>query len=99
MLGEPYFAALAYSNLKMPSPPGRQCPLVQKVATPGHNWVLVNGDAPAQDQVYVDYWMYALGVPAARCICLSTAAIVRQLLNMSPLKIIKTWDPNTSKES
>ncbi|MEL6104821.1 MAG: hypothetical protein AAFU85_02235 [Planctomycetota bacterium] len=64
-----YFAAQAFSAL---SKRGRQgtVPRIDKISTYMHNWVLVNSDAPNQDDwIAVDYWMYALGAPERLCIC------------------------------
>jgi hypothetical protein len=92
-----YFADLAYGNMKMRSPVGRTGPLVQKIATPGHNWVRANGDAPEADIVYVDYWLFAMGVPAAKSVCLSGKSVF-STTGMT-VKVLKTYNPNSGLET
>ena len=94
-----YFAMGAYADLKIPARGGQPAPIVQKIATPGHNWVLVNGDAANQnDFVCVDYWLFAMGIPRPQCICLTPQSLTPVLLNMARIDYIKTWDPNTGIE-
>ena len=63
-----YFATKAFNALSRNGKPNT-VPRIDKISTPGHNWVLVNADAAStNDWIAVDYWMYALGAPEARCI-------------------------------
>lgn len=94
-----YFAEMTYALLKKPAV-GKMAgkgPLVEKISTPGHNWVIVNRDAPKADWVVVDLWLYALGVPFDKCVCLAKNAAI-PFYEMS-IKLILKWDSNTSKET
>ena len=87
-----YFATQAYQALKAGGPAGK-VPRVDKVSTPGHNWVLVNhsttlGSSPSW--IAVDYWLLALGLPQAKCICAWDKAA---LSFPEPFKIIETFNP------
>ncbi len=94
-----YFAGLAYRDLSTPRTGSNAAPVVRKVATKGHNWVLVNMDAKKDNaMVYVDYWLFALGVPALNCVCLGTNSVMSSLdLDMSWIKVIETWNPNDAQ--
>jgi hypothetical protein len=92
-----YFATQAYQALKAGGKPGT-VPRVDKISTPGHNWVLVNyspddgneSDSESANWVAVDYWLLALGVPKAKCICAWTDAVLRF---KPPFKFIETYTP------
>lgn len=87
-----YFATQAYQALKAGGPLGT-VPRVDKVATPGHNWVLVNYSATLSSSpnwVAVDYWLLALGVSKAKCICGWDKAVLR--FN-PPFEFIETFNP------
>jgi hypothetical protein len=88
-----YFATQAYQALKAGGAPGK-VPRVDKVATPGHNWVLVNysatpGSSPTW--VAVDYWLLALGVPKAKCVCAWDKAALRF---SEPFEFVETFNPD-----
>jgi len=89
-----YFAEMTYALLQKPAV-GKMAgkgPRVEKIATPGHNWVIVNRDAPQGDWVVVDLWLYALGIPFDKSIGLASNAAI-QFYKM-PIQAIMTWNPN-----
>jgi hypothetical protein len=85
-----YFATQAFAALKLGGKKGT-VPRVDKIATPGHNWVLVNYSprATTVDQlVAVDYWLLALGVARDKCICAYTTFVEEwgKEFALSPIK-------------
>jgi len=94
-----YFAEMTYNLLKKPAV-GKMAgkgPLVEKISTPGHNWVIVNRDAPQADWIVVDLWLHALGVPLDKCVCLATDAVIE--FYQQPIRLILKWDSNANRES
>jgi hypothetical protein len=92
-----YFADLAYGNMKMRSPAGRPGPIVRKVAVPMHNWVLANGGADDAEVVCIDYWLFAMGVPAASCVCLQPKYAFE--FDRAKIKTLKIYDPVSGTET
>ncbi|MCH2201519.1 MAG: hypothetical protein MK102_06100 [Fuerstiella sp.] len=81
-----WFAMHAYADLAAGGIEGKT-PMIQKISTPSHNWVLVNGDHPDQNKWYaVDYWMLALGTHVSKCIC----PYPNSPFAGEPIEIIKT---------
>lgn len=95
-----YFAQQAYGHLKVPAKTGSVAPLVRKIATPGHNWVIVNYDDESQNKpelwVQVDFWLAALGLPLDKCIC---AYSKRAVQFKEKIEIVLTYDPNSATET
>ena len=93
-----YFAGRAFSDLKSGKAlKGKPAPLVQQVADPSvpHNFVMVNMDAEDQDDwVMVDYWLYTLGIPWDKCVCLVGNVPDGLQFYAGKLKIINTYNPN-----
>ena len=92
-----YFAKMAYNKLSVPAvgPMAGKAPIVTKLSTPGHNWVIVNYQ-PAQkaNWMLVDLWLYAMGVPYNNSICPTSGGIVGfQDQKITPLNG-STYDPN-----
>ena len=93
-----YFATQAYAALKVGGKKGT-VPRIDKISTPGHNWVLVNyspkSDA-ADHLVAVDYWLLALGAPRDKCICAYTkfAEEWGDEFNLSEFVIVETANPD-----
>jgi hypothetical protein len=92
-----YFATQAYQALKIRGKAGTT-PRVDKVSTPGHNWVLVNysprdGNERGRESpnwVAVDYWLLALGVPPGECICRYDQGFIRF---PPPFRFVETFNP------
>lgn len=85
-----YFATQAFAALKVGGKKGT-VPRVDKIATPGHNWVLVNYSPKAktaEQLVAVDYWLLALGVARDKCICAYTTFLEEwgKEFALSPIK-------------
>lgn len=95
-----YFAQQAYGHLKVPAKTGSVGPLVRKIATPGHNWVIVNYDDESLSKpdlwVQVDFWLAALGVPIDKSIC---AYSKRAVQFREKIEVVLTYDPNTGTET
>ncbi len=97
-----YFAVDAFKRLKLG---GRRHPVprVDRVATPGHNWVLVNYNPNRPNDtsswIIVDVWLMALGLPVDETIC-EHADVVSSNANLQPIytpaniTIKETYDPN-----
>jgi hypothetical protein len=88
-----YFATQAFQMLKTWGKEGT-VPRVDKIATPGHNWVIVNysdKDPIGDNLVAVDAWLLALGVPRAKCICPWKKAAIQF---SQPFKFIETFNPD-----
>jgi hypothetical protein len=93
-----YFATQAYQALKAGGDPGK-VPRVDKISTPGHNWVLVNyspddgndEDSESPNWIAVDYWLLALGVPRAKCICAWSEATLKF---KPPFQFVETFNPH-----
>jgi hypothetical protein len=93
-----YFATQAYAALKVGGKKG-SVPRVDKISTPGHNWVLVNyspKDNSSDKWVAVDYWLLALGVPRDKCIC-SLEDFVDEFgddFNLTEFTTVETFNPD-----
>jgi hypothetical protein len=88
-----YFATQAYQMLKVGGKKGT-VPRVDKISTPGHNWVLVNfseNDEDGDNLVAVDVWLLALGVKRDECICAWQNASWRF---DPPFEPIETFNPD-----
>jgi hypothetical protein len=89
-----YFATQAFQSLKLGGKKGT-VPRVDKIATPGHNWVLVNyskeNDPDGNNLVAVDAWLLALGVDRDDCICPWQQAAWQF---KPPFKIEETFNPD-----
>ena len=96
-----YFATQAYAALKVGGKKGT-VPRIDKISTPGHNWVLVNYSPKSKsgDQlVAVDYWLLALGAPRDKCIC-AYATFVEEWgdeFNLSEFVIVETANPDSQE--
>ena len=91
---EEYFATQAYQALKAGGAAGTT-PRVDKISTPGHNWVIVNHSSDASSSphwVAVDYWLLALGFPKTGCICAWDK--MTPLRFSEPFKVIETFNPD-----
>jgi hypothetical protein len=93
-----YFATQAFAALSVGGKKGT-VPRVDKVSTPGHNWVLVNyspKDESSDRTVAVDYWLLALGVAREKCICAFTTFQTEweNEFSLSPISIVKTVNPD-----
>ena len=89
-----YFATQAYQALKAGGAAGTT-PRVDKISTPGHNWVIVNHSSDASSSphwVAVDYWLLALGFPKTGCICAWDK--MTPLRFSEPFKVIETFNPD-----
>lgn len=86
-----YFAGLAYAALTRGGKDGK-IPRVDKVSTPGHNWVLVNyseDQSTSPHWIAVDYWFKALGLPPKKYICSYDSFYWRG----QELEFVETWNP------
>jgi hypothetical protein len=94
-----YFAQQAYGHLKVPAKSGTTAPLIKKIATPGHNWVIVNYDDESAKKpelwVIVDFWLAALGLSADKYVC---AYNKRAVKFKEDIEVVFTYDPNTQTE-
>lgn len=93
-----YFATQAYAALKVGGKKG-SVPRVDKISTPGHNWVLVNystKDDSSDQWVAVDYWLLALGAPRAKCICSLTEFVEEwgKEINLAEFNVVETFNPD-----
>jgi len=90
-----YFGLMAYNNLKKPAvgKMAGKAPIVSKISTPGHNWVIVNQDAPKANWMLVDLWLYAMGVPYNKSICPYSSGIGFQDMKVTPITGF-TYNPN-----
>ena len=89
-----YFATQAYQALKAQGAAGTT-PRVEKVSTPGHNWVLVNrshGADNTDDWVAVDLWLFAMGVAADKCICAWKFA--NPQFGPNEIKVVEEFNPD-----
>lgn len=91
-----YFAMNAFQALKAGGKTG-EVPRVDKVATPGHNWVLVNYSPAAPKNtstwIAVDFWLLALGVPSTKCVCEWKNASLK--FGPDDLEIVETFNPDS----
>jgi hypothetical protein len=96
-----YFATQAYAALKVGGKKGT-VPRIDKISTPGHNWVLVNYSPKSKSPdhlVAVDYWLLALGTARDKCICAYTTFIEEwgDEFNLSEFVIVETANPDNQE--
>ena len=96
-----YFATQAFAALKVGGKKGT-VPRIDKISTPGHNWVLVNYSPKTEStdrRVAVDYWLLALGAPREKCICSYTAFLEAwgDKFNLSEFVIVETANPDNQE--
>ncbi len=89
-----YFAMQAYQDLVGNKQGTKDTPLIEKISTPGHNWVIVNRvkDTDVSEWIVVDYWFLALGVPMQFCICSWNSALAN--FDADSIKVVESFNPN-----
>lgn len=91
-----YFATQAYQAL-VGNKSDKTAPLIEKISTPGHNWVVVNRvkDTLPANWIVVDYWLFALGVPKKNSICKWDDAMIG--FEPDAIKVVESFNPQGEK--